>query len=120
MACMRAFLALCVLGIGVTGVNAATIQSPAPAGAPVLSDAGQNGDSAAGTTVTTPSQDAGTASTSPTGLPPSSTTLSDDPINWPKGAPVAVSKGGSGKGYGTRTGGRRAGGGGGHSKGGGG
>lgn len=83
---MRALLTIFVLGINAAGADAATIQSPASVGTSATADTGQTD--------------------LPTTSSPGPAPQGDDPLHWPTAAPVAVSKGGSAKGYKSRGGGR--------------
>lgn len=99
---MRAVLTIVALGIGAAGVNGATIQSPPAVGVLETADPGQNGDN--GGAVTPPPPSSVTLPTTPS---PGAAQSGSDPFDWPQTAPIAVSKGGSAKGYGARGGGRR-------------
>ena len=50
---------VCGLGLGVAGVHAATIQSPAPAEVPVATEPAQDGQNGGAATATVPTQDSG-------------------------------------------------------------
>jgi len=113
---MFVLLIVFALGIGAADASATTIQSSAPFGVLVAADSGPNGDNGGVATAPSPNQESGSATT----ISPGSAQQGADLSDWPKMMPIATSKGGSAKGFGSRGGGRHNGGaGGGHGRGGG-